>query len=471
MDSPVSITTDRWHSFLAEGAISLLAEDPDDSRIRVQVAGAVASYWYLTTAVVMLRAFNLRSVLGEEFQRLQNLAVLWAALRHMRVFSDFSALGGHGPRLWWHARLVRAYVMKKAPADPLDWAELGLRVHRYLKRRRRRASASDGPRGNLGGPGLDSADTEPNGGETEVQGGKMEVSLFEGFDLEVLRHAFIWLPLRLEEAVDQSERNEWNSVYRQLLAVAVGRFPKVVAQRVEISNRPAQFDYWLLERIGALIPQFSGEGERRCLWQPLFDLGPPAHRWITLFLDGWMQHGSAVADSPPTFVNLWKEMIVYALQSARWLASHEHFDYDLEDMWAHLMGVERSGSALTAKHAVEVGRLGVCFEEWSKRWLGYSRSLRLFATFIARPAGLELLPQGVLWVYAAVSRANKWVWRESGLEEGIVSALRACLRAHSASIAREGDLQTAFFGLLAVMTSRRNAEALQLRDEIASRPE
>jgi hypothetical protein len=48
LDSEHSVSTDRWHSFLAEIAIADLAESPDDPDARAFAADALMSFWYAT---------------------------------------------------------------------------------------------------------------------------------------------------------------------------------------------------------------------------------------------------------------------------------------------------------------------------------------------------------------------------------------------------------------------------------------
>ncbi len=80
-DCPDAVGRDHWDAFLAESGVRLLAESSSDPLARKLVAYGVAGFHYSTTALTMERAFVLRERLGDDFGRMQALAIRWAGVR------------------------------------------------------------------------------------------------------------------------------------------------------------------------------------------------------------------------------------------------------------------------------------------------------------------------------------------------------------------------------------------------------
>ncbi len=81
MDTENAIGNRHWDAFAAESGIILLAENKDDTLGRVLVAVSVVAYRHSTTALTMARAFRCRERLGEDFNRMLNLAIRGVGVR------------------------------------------------------------------------------------------------------------------------------------------------------------------------------------------------------------------------------------------------------------------------------------------------------------------------------------------------------------------------------------------------------
>ena len=80
-DSEGSPGERKWDAFAAEAGVFLLSRNRGDRLARQLVALGVTSFQYSTTALTMLRASQHREALGDDFDRLLDMAVRWAGLR------------------------------------------------------------------------------------------------------------------------------------------------------------------------------------------------------------------------------------------------------------------------------------------------------------------------------------------------------------------------------------------------------
>lgn len=137
MGHSAKLIREHWPGFAAETAVALLAEKPTDLRARHLTAAAVMSRWYKakTTGIAMTRGFRERRGLGDDWGRMQNLAILWAALNSMGHHLD--PQGDSLPQRW-ASRLAGWFVQARLPSQPLDWKKvaqesLSLRARFYRK--------------------------------------------------------------------------------------------------------------------------------------------------------------------------------------------------------------------------------------------------------------------------------------------------------------------------------------------------
>jgi hypothetical protein len=91
--------------------------------------------------------------------------------------------------------------------------------------------------------------------------------------------------------------------------------------------------------VGPQQRRFKRGGNPRSLWQPIVDLGSPAHQWVERFFWDWFTDGLRAAPSPEGFVRLWTGMIEYALASPGWDPSVNR-SYDLGGIVFQLLGFD-----------------------------------------------------------------------------------------------------------------------------------
>ncbi len=290
-DSEISKGTRHWDAFIAECGVTLLHENSNDQFARYLVAMGVTAFHYETTTLTMSRAFRYRDKLGDDFDRLQNLAIQWAALNGLKYakhpLSD-------ADRLDWDKKyneLLKSFVdsslsTKRPSLQEINTTTLAeaekLRIQQF--------------------PEVGTATRNSR----KTYRGKREVlrSNRPGLDLNIITHAFSWIDI--ESATSPVERPKWLALIKELLNLSLASVP-VIEDRVhqEIDGFPNDFDDWIYEQVAAAIPCMTSAENLDSLWKPILGLGAPAHYWVERFLSRWFSKGVFVVNAPEAFLELW----------------------------------------------------------------------------------------------------------------------------------------------------------------------
>lgn len=454
-----SVNTLRWDCFVVECLVALLAANRADASIRETLAELVSGCSYSTTQVLMNAAFRERARLGEDFVRLQNFAVLWAALRSIveraRVCdTDLSR--------WerWRAKLIGVFRDRRLTAEPIEWARVGQiagRAIRRMKKSRFPFALEPEPEG-----AKDGHDATP---QREWHAPRRAHRLLPGLDTQLLQAAFDWIP-SLDTASDKSERSAWVGLLQDALRVTISMLPDTAMEDDEVEGTPYQFDYWVFQKVAIGIVHMTPDEAPDGLWKPLFDLGAPSHYWISSFLSDWFIKATRETPSPTAFIDRWKAMVEYALASDRW-ACDGKLGHRVADLWTELMALDWNGTSLDeGQYPALIAQLKDQYEQFAIRWLRNSHVASRFAAFLGRPAGTCLRGDGVRWLNDAIHQYDVYHWRDHTLGENLAEALRVFWQQDAATVQREPDVKEAFLGLLGSLMQRQNAAAYQLRDEV-----
>ncbi len=138
-ESKVTLFHYRSDSFFAEIAAAEWARDPEDSTARWFVADIAMSFQYDVVGILMRRATRERARLGIEYDRLQSLIILWAALCDIWHWNHSNQIPW--PRAEnWCRRAINAFVEKKILPRLDSWKKLAQASNRQsAKMRFRRA--------------------------------------------------------------------------------------------------------------------------------------------------------------------------------------------------------------------------------------------------------------------------------------------------------------------------------------------
>jgi hypothetical protein len=458
-DSEGAVGSHRWDAFAAECGVLLLAEDNNDILARRLVAASVMAFHYNTTALTLSRAMQSRECLGPDFDRMLALAVRWAGLRTILPSTTGPAFQEERERgLEERARIGDDFVERRLTTDyhnlkEIDAQALAVRDALHAKRFPEHARVLAHRR-----------QAKERRGSREVLRAR-DIAL----DFNVITAAFSWLDIGAARSA--KERANWLRFVRELLDGLIERVPAVDdPRRQEIEGLPTSFDSWVYKIVAQTIPLMTAAERPETLWQPIMNLGAPAHHWVERFFWDWFTDGSRSSTSPADFVRLWREMILYAHGHPRW-NPHTNPQHHLDNIVVELLGFDLRWTRLTlnGEAAVAVGTMKDVFEKAAQRWFGMPDVTRGFLTFAVKPGTARLLLPGVFWVAKAVESFDSHDWRD-GIEDSLVNFLEVCRQRESAEISANAELREAFLGLLSTLVSRGGHAAIALRDRVLASP-
>ena len=457
-DTERSISTDKWHSFLAHIAVARLADDCSDQDARSLAALCVLSYWYATTGITLAAAHRHRAELGVEFDRLVNLAVLWAALR--TTLNHYDPSENEIDRFHVRtARLHSAYVARRIPSGMLDWdavADIARRAHD--RSHRLRFPEYEGP----------SIPRRREDGATRARSTRRNriARHLPGFDIEALRHAFVWLPEPIAaDAEVTAPAVEWLG---QLMGVTLGMIPESPdGENQEVEGTPYEYDAWVFDRVATCVSQLGSDETAREFWKPIMDLGPSAHYWVESFLGDWTVSGLAKAASPARYFDRWRQMIRYALESPVWMPE-EGGSFRLSGLWEHLMGMRLGASIVAADgNQAEFAKMKDEYGAWADAFLFNSHSLRAFLNLLRQPGARPLLSPAVPWLRRVAEDLRPYEWERDPLADGIAAVMNLAWTWHAEAISTDQALLKDFMALLNLLVAQQSRAAMTLRDTVA----
>jgi hypothetical protein len=463
LDSEHSISTDRWHSFMAEIAVAMLSESPQDPSARAFAADAIMSFWYATTGVGLRMAYRLRGKLGGDFNRLVNLSVLWSALRCIRVPHD--ANGGDKARMITRrARLIGAFSRRQIPTSMMDWPRVSAVATRAHDRLYRRRVPRDDP-----GDTAQVLPGESSPCQLSVSSSRQRAPrLYPGFDIEALKYSFSWLPTP-SVGLSASERRQNLAWLRELLSVSLRMLPASNGEDdVEVEGTPYKYDRWVFDTVSTFVAQMTPQEDPGQLWRPILELGPAAHYWVECFLSAWTVSALKAAPSAAQFFQRWKEMIEFATQCPTWMPSTPRRHFRLRQLWEHLLGMHFGASIVGADgHQQHFADLIPMYGVWAAAFLDEDRSLRAYLRLLNQDGARPLLCPSIPWLLRAAERVRPFEWARDPIADEAAAVLRRAWTWHGDDIAADADLRLSFSTLLNLLVTHQSNVAMDLRDRVS----
>ncbi len=444
-DSEISKGTRHWDAFIAECGVTLLNENPNDQFARYLVAMGVAAFHYETTTLTMSRAFRYRDTLGDDFNRLQNLAIQWAAFNGLKY-----------AKLDWDKKyneLLKSFVDSSLSAKRPSLQEINATTLAEVEKLR----IQEFPELGTGRRKL-----------RKTYRGKREVlrSNRPGLDLAIVSHAFAWIDIK--SATSPAERLKWLTLIKELLYLSLASVPVIEdPAHQEIDSFPNDFDNWIYEQVAAAIPCMTSAENPDSLWKPILGLGTPAHYWVERFLSRWFTRGVFAVNSPESFLEMWIEMIRYALSHPFW-DPEKNRTHDLDNIVCELLGLETGFRIIgdNEKFTSVIGKMADVYAMAAERWFVMPRVALNFARFAVQPATRRLLLPGIYWLADATRSFKEYHWRENGLKGSLTEFLRVCWENQEQKISSDPELQKVFLSLLITLSSHGDHAIIALRDHI-----
>ncbi len=209
-------------------------------------------------------------------------------------------------------------------------------------------------------------------------------------------------PLAPSSSSAGSEREEWRKLLAQLLTLSIKSIPGPSDLRGdEVDGLPSAFDQWVFERVASLLPLLPAD-QARSLWEPILNVGIPAHAWVEQFFWHWFTDGYNHVPTPEAFTALWEEMLRHCLQSPNWVSNRN--TYDLARMITEILGFH-FGIETVAKdtaYTESLGKMTPVFEDVASKWFEMESVADGFARFVVAPAATKLLLPAVRWLGKAL---------------------------------------------------------------------
>lgn len=422
-------SSERWDSFCADAIPILWSECPADVELRSAIARLAVHLHHLTIRKTFL-AVAKQPALAEGLRQLEHLSLHWARFRSWRSERR------HRER---HADL------DFGPSPPVDALP-------DIEGPTRRA-LDDFVEGSLvASPSLGDwlADTPES-----MLGPAMDARhrALSKLDLSYLIPARVHLPVTLS-SVDEQERARRIEFATELAELVVTGLPLEDRSR----GGPHEEDnsvYTLLAEMTLATPPVAA----RKIWQPIFSLGEPAHRWIEHFLGDVWSLTLSQDSVPEQFPTLIKEMIAFAAATESWRGRQGGSDLALA-----LIGLMQWTSTLfSEKHRPLIEDL---LPEWAE-WVQPRLDSRWFAVPFVRFLGGDAAEPVRLDALSWLAEAERSGWEEDGERDDVIAELLLKIVAREPAALRGGEQTSADARyLLARLAGRGQPVALELSNRL-----
>ncbi len=445
-------------TFLGELGVFLLQERQDEWVKRLAFDG-VTGFYYNSTSQSMARAYLCRKGLGETFDELISVVLLWSALRRGATrktgrYTQRSILPGHKPALY--ARFLNGRFRRR-PVTVAMAARLGANLVERIER-------------------LDPSEIarrqwekqrkafEKNDRDRDASRDMAQI------DYEVIVAGFCFLSHELTSA-EPADRKRAEGYIRQLFELEMTTLPILEGEDEgrEVSGSPYEFDPWILSLAAELLATVTSLEQARAIYEPVLRRGPAAHYWTQDFLELFFTRALPRMADHAFFAEIWRGMVDYTFSLPTWVGRRPGIWFHAESLSVDLMGLRTEAVKVFGRkeYADLAGTMAPTFKRWGDQWLKYCRVVAWFASFLATESGGSLLRQGIPQLSEVVAAFSDSDWKDGDLALSLTSALAAGWRHTSGEITTDAPLREAFLHILMELCSRSIAEAIHLRDRIS----
>jgi hypothetical protein len=445
-------------TFLGELGVFLLQERQDDWVKRLAFDG-VTGFYYHSTSQSMARAYLCREGLGETFDELISVVLLWSALRRGVTrktgrYTQRPILPSYRSALF--ARFLDGRL-KRRPVTVAMAARLGANLVERIERldpseiarrqweRQRKA--------------FEKKDRDRDASRDMAQ-----------IDYEVIVAGFCFLSLELTSR-EPADRRRATGYIRQLFDLEMTTLPILEGEDEgrEVGGTPYEFDRWILDLAAELLATVTLQDQARAIYEPVLRRGPAAHYWTRDFLESCFTSALPRMADHALFAEIWRGMVDYTFSLPAWVGRKRRIWFHAESLSVDLMGLRTEAVKVLGRkeYADLVRTMAPTFKRWGDQWLKYGRVVAWFANYLNTESGRALMRQGIQQLGEVVGSFSDSDWEEEGLALSLTSGLAAAWRHASSEITADAALREAFLHILMELCSRSVAEAIHLRDRIS----
>jgi hypothetical protein len=429
MESPEDVSDWSYDRFCADALPSLLAENPEDRRVREAIAIIATNLHHNTIARLYAAAAKQRDVLGGGFAELQSLVVPVARWKTKRGLAGQAS----DERAGKNALAELAEFLERFVAAELE--EI------VLKLPDRPANPDSGP-----------SDRSPTRRRRRRRRrGRSQI------DLSHVWAAWSWMP-GFAEAVDEDERLKWLSFWQEMVEGVAAHITEEVGS---YGGGAYSYENAILLGLPERILSLDDPEESRSLWQPLFVTADAGERWVCPFLTSWFAAGLSSDTAPPRFDERWEEMLKFAVE--HW--SQDSGD-DVNACWRSLLGIGRwqTHEGWGPQFVPLIASKQWFYEQWARKHLINAESFAAFSRFLMVEAATPLLQPGLCWLQASCLQGGAHLSERS--EEDLLSLLASVATRTPALPRAASEAGDAYRALLAAAVERHSPIALALHERI-----
>lgn len=414
-DSEFSKFDHNWNTFCSEYIPTLWAETPGDTNIKRAIAILAAHHQYLSIAKLFSSSAKLRTILGLEFHRLQNIECRIAVARVQAKISGPEKASVY--HKWITAEIESFATLSDGPGRP-DFSQL-----------------------------IPTIISEFTALDPSIQ-------TLPHFDVALAVYANYW-QVDLGDPQDSQGRKEKIDWWIALLTIAL-------KQRLTgkgKSNRQGNYaiydsDRLLLKCIASICATNPAQETQR-LYQVLFRLGRYGEDWIEAFLLEWLKQSISTNDIHPGFISYWQHMIDFAESEG-------------------MLSCGRDGGLLVGisafiywppQHTDVVIKMRSYVEKWLARNFKDKYAIRSFLEFALKTPGNVLLIDAINWLPQYCNLPSDKL--DKDLEQSIIEVLALSWETEKERIKANALALSNFNALLGMLVAKQNVTALALHSKVA----
>ncbi len=460
-----SISNTFWRNFAAMIAVKELASDRSNQGIRGLCARWSLHYSHTVIQDLMDFAFEYRSKLGDDFLRLQRIAIVSSGLRNVfEVTQSGNSI--------WSCRNARFDIDN----------EFGKLIEDFVEGRMETelpdlCAVADTSTDRIIDLLIQDRSTEE---PTELHPKARErIKRSCGFELEHLKAAFGWLS-RFSDVKEPAEQQQYIAILENLLLGLLrplGGTDEAIRNSRDSDDRfychPREIGNWLFNLLAACIPSIERRDQREKLWKPILIFGLDRFNWSESFLSSWFQHGLAVVGKEDDFFDEWRSMMNFAWDQPNWFTTKARNNESHSSLFLGLMGYNRFGPYVLQEDRFRpyITNLEDQYARWATHWLPDPEVVQGFAVLLAWPSFSGLRRKGLQLIAESVPEFRESHWRDHyHIGSALLNLLELDWQQNKRTLMQDSTARRHFTTILKALTDQQIPRALELQDQVVRTP-